>query len=163
MTSKLAKEKKDPPTTSVIEFSSLKCKFANLYDTWGSDPDLEKNGVTLDYALENGKRVEFLIKRAGPRNAHWKKVYNEHMRDSNNELKVLNEAESTEVLSTVYSETVIIGWKGVEDKDGKEIPFNKKDCKELLKFLPELLQMILNDSHDRANFREQETEHARKN
>jgi hypothetical protein len=143
--------------------TALQARFANLYGTFGSDPELEQKGITLDYALENGKRVEFTIKRAGARNAAWKKAYREHVQAIEGSGRELSEQESAELLAGVYADTIVLGWNGVEDVDGKPVPFTKKDCRELLVFLPELLQLIVNDSHNRANFRRDELDAQRKN
>jgi hypothetical protein len=147
------------------EFQELKSKFANVYGTFGVDPVLEQQGVILRYELENGQKVLFKIKRAGTRNAEWRKLYNEIMKP--HEEKTLNgemsEDESKTRLSQVYARSVVVDWQGVQNSDGEEVPFSVESCMELFQFLPELFLLIIRDSNDRSNFREEQVKATGKN
>lgn len=149
----------------VINGVVLRKKFANLYGTWGSDTDLETKGVILSYELRGGGFAEFKIKRAGARNVEWRKVYNEVMGPHNVDIDAgkLTENENKFLLAEVYSRTVIIGWNIGKDSEGKEIPFDVKTCMELMCFMPDLLQQIIGDAHERSNFQYAEMEKTGKN
>lgn len=143
----------------------LKSKFANVYLTFGTDPELEKNGVILRYELENGEKVLFKIKRSGVRNSEWRRLYNELMRPREDEtLKgEMSEEESKFLLSEIYARSVVVDWKNVKDAEGVDVPFTTESCIELFRFIPDLFQLIIRDSGDKSNFREAQVQQTIKN
>lgn len=143
----------------------LKHKFAGLYNTFGVDPRLEAKGVLLRYELANGTFAMFRIKRSGSRNPEWRRLYNELMKPHEDHLlkEALSEQETQRLLAEVYGRSVIVDWAGILDGDGKEIPFSVEACIELLNFMPDLFNLIVQDSRDRANFREEQLKATEKN
>ncbi len=53
------------------------------------------------------------------------KIKAAHVKDNRNEDK------------TLYGEHILVGWKGLKDSEGKEIPFNRTDAIEFLHELPD--------------------------
>lgn len=157
------KEKEDNgvPATVTINGLELRKKFANLYETFGSDLELEKNGVWVPYELENGEEFEIKIRRGGSRNIEWRRVYNQVFKPHDKD--TLSEQESQYLLAEVYARTIVVDWKNSKDIEGKPVPFTVTNCMELFCFMPELLSKVINDAHMRGNFQILETEQTAKN
>ena len=149
------------PSTVTINGLELRKKFASIYDTFGSDIGLETNGVWIVYELEKGGEFEIKIKRGGSRNVEWRRIYNQVFKAHDKDK--LTEQESQFLLAEVYSRSFVVDWRNLKDSEGKDVPFNVKNCMELLCFMPELLTKIINDAHARANFQMLEMETTAKN
>lgn len=53
----------------------------------------------------------------------------------------------------VYPGLIVIGWNGIKDSGGKEVPFTKSNCTDFLKALPNwLFDLIRAEAGDRRNF-----------
>lgn len=151
--------------TITINALQLRKKFANIYGTFGSDPILEQKGVVMEYELQNGEIFELKIKRAGARNTVWRKLYNQLLRpvEDQNQAGEISETENHYMMAELYAKSCVIGWKGLKDADGNEVPFSIGTCLELFCFMPELLTKVINDCHERSNFAHKEKEATAKN
>lgn len=150
MSSKEAK--KEVPTNGV----DLKNKFANVYQRFGSSTEMETKGVVMDYECPHGT-FSICIKRAGARNPEWKKVYNTIMKPRADDILAgkVTEAENKILLAEVWAKTVVVGWDGVIDSEGKQVPYSYENCYELFCFMPDLLNDVIADSHLVSNFQEE--------
>jgi len=149
----------------VSEQNNSRNKFANLYSTYGSEPELEARGVVIDYQLVNKETFSIKIKRAGSRNQEWKVAYNEIMKPHAQAITdgKMPEEENKKLLAEIWSKTVVIGWSNLRDSEGNEVKFSKETCYELLCAFPDLLNEIIADSHMRSNFQHEEMEATAKN
>jgi len=157
-------DKKQDPTVNG-HYEKNKALFANLYGTFGSNPILEESGVVLPYTLDDGTVIRFKLRRAGVRNNAWKKTYNEVVKPHEERVKdgTIPEEEMKGLLAVVYSKAVVIGWEGIKDSKGKDVPYSPETALDLLRFYPDLFTLIINDAHDRANFREEQLVQTEKN
>jgi hypothetical protein len=144
---------------------SGRCRFANLYSTYGSEPELEHRGVVIDYELDNKETFSIKIKRAGARNQEWKVSYNAIMKPHAQDIEdgKLSEGENKELLAEIWSKTVVLGWSNLRDNDGNEVQFSKETCYALFCAFPDLLNAVIADSHARSNFQFEEMEATAKN
>ena len=133
-------------------------RFANLYSTYGSEPELERKGVIIDYELTNGETFSIKIKRAGARNQEWKVAYNQIMKPHAQAIAdgKVGEEENKKLLAEIWSKTVIVGWSNLRDGEGNEVKFSTETCYELFCAFPDLLNDVIADSHNRSNFQEEE-------
>ena len=53
---------------------------------------------------------------------------------------------------------MVLGWKGVTDRDGNELPFTKDNVVTLLTDLPDLFNELRNEATRQSNFRVTEIE-----
>ena len=138
--------------------TDLRLKFANVYSRYGSEPSIEEKGVVIDYELEGGGHFSIKIKRAGARNAEWKKTYNAIMKPQAEAIEAgkLSEAENKVLLAEVWAKSVVMGWDNIKDSDGNEVPFTVQNCFELFSLYPDLLNDVIADSHLRSNFQDEE-------
>ncbi|NJK89270.1 MAG: hypothetical protein HC923_07590 [Myxococcales bacterium] len=134
----------------------------SLFSTFSADPELERDGVVLDFG-----DFRFRVARAGGSNKRFqsavRRILDPHKRAI--DLEVLADEKSRELVAECFAEAVILGWesKFVEDgkdiwkpivigKDGREIEFSKQNCKELLISLPDLFDTLRAEATKLANF-----------
>ncbi len=124
------------------------------YDVFETDPDLEKNGVWLDF--EGGFRLK--CRPAGEDNPDFVRVYNElidPVREAIN-LGILPDQDEVErrFLIRAYSETVILDADGnFVDRKGKAIPKTPKGYAKLLNDLPRLFRVLRRQTLAIATYR----------
>ena len=125
---------------------------SSIYEKFGTDKNLEREGVVLDY----GDGLEIRIARAGGSNAKFEKATQQKMRKFNQQLKhdLLEPEQMREVMREVLAETVVLSWKGVTDRAGKELPFSVANCIQLFKDLPDLFDDVLEQSRKANLFKQ---------
>lgn len=75
----------------------------------------------------------------------------------------LSEDENKSLNIRFFSEVIIRGWKGLTDKEGKEIKFSVENAKNLLEALPRFFSMIIRMASDEEAFLITTTEDSEKN
>ena len=63
---------------------------------------------------------------------------------------------SEDIMLRCYSETILVGWNGMKDADGKEIPYSNKNAYELLKDDDDAYDFVKNQSNDMNAYLNQE-------
>jgi hypothetical protein len=125
----------------------------DLFAKYATDKKLEQEG--LNYVINDGEESCTLrIGRAGGSN----------LRFATLSQKLLAEAEKTyrkkdsipasvmrEITIRVFAETVLLGWEGITDQDGNEVPYSKEAA---LKFLrcQDMLEDVSKIAGDREFF-----------
>lgn len=71
---------------------------------------------------------------------------------SDEEKKIESINLSQEIDLNVLLESVLVGWEGLLDDNGKELSYNKSTAKELLTSLPDLLTELINEASKPQNF-----------
>lgn len=124
----------------------------SIYDKFATDKKLEQEGIVLDY----GDGLELRIARAGGSNVKFEKVVQLKMKKYDRLVKndLLDPGQMREVMREVLAETVVLGWKGVTDRQGNDIPFSKEACIQLFKDLPDLFDDVLEQSRKANLFKE---------
>ena len=133
--------------------------FQEIFNT---DENLESGeGIELDY----GDCGTIIIHRAGGANRKFQwvlaakfKPYERQMRT-----KTMKEAVSRRLLAETYAETVLVGWRGVKDASGQDLPFTSENATKLLLDVPELFEDIREQAYDVSNFRREQVEETAKN
>lgn len=128
----------------------------SLYSKFETDRSLEKQGIILDYGPNSKDQpIQIKIARAGGANdAYLKRMEAKakpHRRQIQHE--TVERAVLESLVKEVYAETVVLSWEGVEDRDGKELPFSKENCIKLFNDLPELYADIQEQAQSAALFR----------
>jgi len=126
------------------------------YAMFGTDSALEaEKGVTIDYGP-----FSITILRAGGSNRKYKNVTQREYRKRKHAIdsEQISEEESAKMLAEVYAESVIIGWKGVQDETGKDMKCSKANVVKLLTDLPELFHDIRSKAVSIELFRKAELE-----
>jgi hypothetical protein len=134
-------------------------KFQNINDL-KVDEDAEANGVELAFA--NGRFIS--ITRAGSSNKKYKstmaRVFKPHMMTTG--VISASDEEASKLLKEVYAESIVVGWRGFKDAEGKEINFTKSNCIELFDDAPEIFEIVQNEASKFSNFARRDEEEAGK-
>jgi hypothetical protein len=122
------------------------------YNRFKSNRGLEKDGVLLDL----GESGRFRIARAGGSNARFKTMLEREMRPYRSLLAsgAMDESMANPILIRVFAESVVLGWTGVTDENGNDLPFSKDACIRLLGDLPDLFAVVREAAMSPAPFRE---------
>lgn len=131
------------------------------YDTFDTNEDLETgSGVTLDYL-----GFSITIHRAGGKNKKFERIILEKFKPyrRKHEQGILEDEIANRIMAEAFAEAVIIGWKDVKGKDGKNISFTVKNCVKLMLDLPELFKDIQLQAQDFSTFRKEVEEIEEKN
>lgn len=133
-----------------------------LYSKFGTSKDAESGaGVDLDY----GKMGKFRIHRAGGSNARYKNFAQAKMKPYNRQIQAgtMDDDVATKLMVEIFAKTVIVGWAGVKDRDGKDLPFSVDNAIQLFTDLPDLFSDIRAAALDHQTFMAEEKEIAVKN
>lgn len=137
----------------------------SMYEQFQTDPELEKNGVVIDYGS-----FRVTVARAGGANKRFAKVLEAHSKPYRRalEAKTLDNAVAERIMMEVYAETVIINWevqeadpktdgvkwkRGIEAEDGSIVAFNRNTVLETLQKLPDLYTDIQQQATSAAIYR----------
>jgi len=133
----------------------------SLYKKFKADENCETEGIILDYG--DGERIR--IARAGGSNKRFQKKLAKVGRQYKNQirLEMMEEELAREVFIEVYAETVVLGWEGIKDKDGKPLKFTVKNCIQLFTDLPELFRDVQDQAQNFSLFRSELDEADAKN
>jgi len=130
------------------------------YSIFRTDKSLEKEGIILDYG-------DFKIKvaRAGGANAAFQKALTAKVRPYKRQLDAgtIPDDVAEKLFLDVYAESVVLGWEGVTDENGKPLPFSKENAVKLFTDLPDLFRDVQNQAAAISNFRAEVTEDTIKN
>lgn len=133
----------------------------SIYRKFRTDANLEaQEGVELNY----GDGMKIKIHRAGGENKNYAKSLRAKLANNRRALdETMDEATARKNLAEIYAESIIIGWEGISDEDGKPLEFTRANCIKVLCDLPELFRDIQDASNNAALFRRAEQDADRKN
>lgn len=128
----------------------------NLYNTFETDKNLERDGIVLDYGFNSKQQpVQIRIARAGGANARFAKVLEQKMKPYKRAIAndTMDNKVAEKLLVEAYADAVILGWEGVEDRDGNPLEFTRDNVVKVLSDLPDLFLDIQAQSQKSALFR----------
>ena len=131
------------------------------YDLFATDTALEvSKGIDLDYG-----DFAITIRRAGGQNRKFSSLFTQKMKPYNKQLQngTLSEDVQKKILIDLCAEAIVIGWRGVKDADGQEMPFTRENCVKLFTDLPDLFLEVFEQAQKFSNFRQEAKEVAEKN
>lgn len=134
---------------------------SSLYKRFKTDEKAETEGVLLDY----GTAGRFRIARAGGSNRDYVKAIEKMNRKYRRQiqLETLEDAVATRVLQEIYADTIVLGWEGVSDAEGKPLDFTRENCLKLFEDLPDFFRDIVLHAMKVEVFREAALEEDTKN
>ncbi|MFZ4857906.1 MAG: hypothetical protein ACOYL3_16070 [Desulfuromonadaceae bacterium] len=133
----------------------------SLYSMFKTSDRREKEeGVVLDYGT-----AKIRIARAGGSNRRYSDLLTKKLRPFKRQLEneTMDPDAGTRVMAEVYADTVILGWEGVQNAEGKNLDFNRDNVIKIMTDLPDLFRDIQEQALKMANFREAELDDDRKN
>lgn len=131
----------------------------SLYSAFKTNPDYEKNGIEIQYG-ENSKGADivFRIARAGGANQAFNKAMEVATKPYRRQIQngTFDNKTADKLYMDVFIQTVLLGWEGVEDSEGKEMKFTTENAKKLFTDLPELFSDLRDQAANMSLFRQQE-------
>lgn len=129
------------------------------FSEYQTDQTLEEEGVWV--GLRKGD-AEVLVARAGnsQHEALVRRLRKKHGRGFRND-ELPREVEEQIALDAL-SRTILLGWRGIEDDDGKEIPYTPEKARELLKLSRDFRLEVTQIATEMEVFRKEEQEEAKK-
>lgn len=125
------------------------------YDLFSTDSKKETSGVEVDYG-----DFQITIARASAANRKYQKTLAAKTKPIRRALAAgkADPKRVVAIMREVFAESVVLGWKGVKGKDGKNLPFNVKNCIQLFRDLPEFFADIQDQASGIELFREDDLE-----
>ena len=133
-----------------------------MYDQFGTDKDMEKNGITIDYG---DFRVR--IARAGGSNQKYARVVEQLTKPYRRAIQTetLSNDISMELLHRAYARAVILNWEtkvdeefqpGIENPDGGELlTVTEENLVRIFQDLPDLFADIRSQAEKAGLFRKE--------
>ena len=133
----------------------------SIYDTYKTNPKLELEGIVFDC----GPDGKFMLARAGGSNVRFAKNLSAKMRPHERQMDAgtMDNEVGLKLLIEVFANSIVLGWEGVKDEKGKDLPFSVENCIKLFNDLPDLFTDVREQAMKWSNYRKQEIEDAVKN
>jgi len=135
----------------------------SIYSLFDSNEKAEQNGFL--FTVQDGAiEISFLLARAGGANKKFTKKMAEALRPHQHAMNAgtLDEDVMVALQIDVMSETLVLDWANVADRNGDEVAFSKEECVKLLTSLPALRDLLFEQCNSRANFAHEEREESAK-
>ena len=131
----------------------------SLYDLFETDEVAETEGFELE-VFDGDTVIKFMLARAGGSNKKFVSRLQARMKPIQRKLDAgtIKEEVLEDIMVRTIAETLILSWDGVTDRDGNEIPFSVENAVTLLRELPALREMILEEAQKISNFQAAERE-----
>lgn len=132
----------------------------SIYDVFETDENLEAKGIRVRIADS-----VFIVARAGGSNERFRKVAEAKTRPIRRriETNTIEVDEMNRIMAEIFAESVLLGWEDVYDKQGNPMTFSRDNAVRLLLDLPDLFQVLQEESKTLANFKALELEGDAKN
>lgn len=129
-----------------------------LFRTFKTDPELERQGVFIDYGPNSkGRNMRIRLARAGGANEEYAKLLEQVTRPYRKAIQAgsLPKDVVEDLYLDVFARAVVKGLENFEDKDGADLPFTVDSVKYLAKELPDLYADWQEQANRLAVFREE--------
>lgn len=129
---------------------------SSLYKQFKTDESLEKEGIVLNYGQNSkGENIDIKIARAGGHNTRFAKTAEQVLKPYRRQIanETADRKSMEEAMRVIYARSVVIGWSGVEDEDGKPMVFTEENCVKLFTDLPDLFADLREQAEKQALFR----------
>lgn len=108
---------------------------SSIRSLFATDKVKEVEGIWVEY----GESIKIKIARAGGANKQFAKTLEQLSRPHRRaiQLETLGQEASEDIMYRTFAQTVVLGWEGVLDDDGKPIAFSADACVKLFKEMPD--------------------------
>ncbi len=128
----------------------------SLYNQFKTDPELEKNGLWLEYGPNSKKQEQRIrIARAGGANSQFQKRMEALTKPYRRQIQteIIGNDVVQRLMRQAYAETVVLGWENIEGPDGADMPFTVENCVQLFTDLPDLFTDVQEQAQKAVLFR----------
>jgi hypothetical protein len=133
----------------------------SIWEKYQTDHEAELGGIDVD--LGDGQVIT--VRRAGGANKQYQarlralaKPYQRQV-----EIGTIDPGMLQRITMQAFAESSVVGWRGITDPDGKEIPFSPPAALELFKALPDLFDAVFQAAGEIDSFRAHRVEQTGKN
>lgn len=128
----------------------------SIYEMFATDLQIETDG----FVHRVSEKISFTLARAGGANANFSKVMEVKTRPHRRQIQddTMDLALANSLLIEAFAETVVLGWKGITDKEGKEVKCTPKNAIKLFTDLPDLFAELREAAGKQSNFRADEVQ-----
>lgn len=135
----------------------------SIFDICETDPTAEEDGRWIEDIFNDGTNIDVKMRRLTSKASmnvrrRLEKPYRKYMKRGE-----LPEDVAIKLTVDQVVEAVILDWRGINDRDGKPIPYSKEAAKMLLTKLTEFRNVIIAHSMNMDNFRFERLEELEKN
>lgn len=129
---------------------------SSIYEMFATDLKIEVEGFTHRIT----DKISFQLARAGGANAKFSKAMEIKTRPYRRQITedTMDITLANKLLIEAFAETVVLGWEGITDSDGKEIEFSVKAAVQLFTDLPDLFNELREAAAKQSNFRASEVQ-----
>lgn len=138
----------------------------NLFKQFATDPQAEKEGVRFEIGVNSqGETIAFQIARAGGQNIRFAKSMESKTKPYKTQIQTntIDPETAARLMREVFAESVVIGWEGVEDEDGKLLTYSPEAAATLFEQLPELYALLQEQAQNVALYRKDALDNVAKN
>ena len=132
-----------------------------IFDLYGTDKELEKNGVWIEYP---GGEM-FKVARIGTNESAYGKLLRQKTKHLRRKIETdtLDVDVLSKIMMDVFVQTSLLDWKNVNGSDGKAIDFNRENALELMRRLPDLFDDLHTQAQSLSTFQKEAVEKDSKN
>ena len=126
----------------------------SIYEMFATDEQKEQEGIVHEITPE----ISFTLARAGGFNKRFSKALEKKTRPYRRQIQedTMDVDLANKLFVEAFAETVLLGWKGVTDTEGKPVKFNAKNAVKLLTDLPDLANELREVATKASSFRNAE-------
>lgn len=124
------------------------------FGVYATDHDLEQDGIRVK--LDADSDMWFEIRRSGGANHAYDRAVQRNSKQYQRQLArgiLANDVAEREIIRPAFIHACMIGWHGIRDESGKEIPYSDEACKTLFTELPDIYDMLREQANELSNFR----------
>ena len=132
-----------------------------IFDLYGTDKELEKNGVWIEYP---GGEM-FKVARIGTNESAYGKLLRQKTKHLRRKIETdtLDVDVLSKIMMDVFVQTSLLDWKNVNGSDGKAIDFNRENALELMRRLPDLFDDLHTQAQALSTFQKEAVDKDSKN
>lgn len=136
----------------------------NIYEQFGTNKDSETNGVWVETGDEKTSPA-FKLARMSSTNKKYSKALEAATRKHKAALRVgaLPTEKAVKIEKEVFVSTILLDWRNISDKNGKELKFDKSNALKVMHDLPDLYEFLREQATETAIFKDVVTEDDAKN
>ncbi len=133
----------------------------SIFEQYETDLVKESEGAEVTLAPNNdGSVPTFILAATSRNNQKYNVALEKAVKPFKNNLKDLPNEKAFDLYLKVFIDTVLKGWRNIQDKNGQGIPYSKETAYELFKKLPRLYDKLTADAADIETFKEAVREEA---
>jgi len=142
-------------------------KKQSIFDIFETDSDVETKGVLLRYS----DTIRILVARAGGSNKKFERLIKNMTKPHRQLLKAMSAGTASDsdakvlegILQEAYSQSVVLGWEGITERDGTVIECTPANVKALFERIPQLWNDIRDFAANYMNYLAEDTDEVAKN